>query len=69
MSFIIFYFIFVMTCIIKNLRPIVVSFEGYIFDYLKINLLKIDMSRLRLFLLDKKTILKKKSGLALGENN
>ena len=53
MSFIIFYFIFVMTCIIKNLRPIVVSFEAYILDYLEINLLKIDMSCLRLFLLDK----------------
>ena len=37
-------FIFVMTCIIKNLRPVVVSFEGYIFDYLEINLLKIDTS-------------------------
>ena len=53
MSFIIFYFIFVMTCIIKNLRPIVISFEGYIFYYIEINLLKIDMSCLRLFLLDK----------------
>ena len=46
------FYIFVMTCIIKILRPIVVSFEAYIFD-LEINLLKIDMSRLRLFLLDK----------------
>ena len=66
MSFIIFYFIFVMTCIIKNLRSIVVSFEGYIFDYFEINLLKIDMSRLRLFLLDKKTILKKKKWISFG---
>ena len=42
-----------MTCIIKNLRPIVASFEDHIFRYLEINLLKIDMSHLRLFLLDK----------------
>ena len=58
MSFIIFYFIFVMICIIKNLRPIVVSFEGYIF--FKSIYLKLSCLVLRLFLLDKKTILKKK---------